>query len=110
MNDIILLLSAVNICPNGSVKYVYDQSSLDMDKLNISRVGDTADTVKELMSPSSSELTSEDSVVLKLQLTPTGRKSNVLISLQAMHALSVIFEADDQSVSPITVNTISKKL
>ena len=42
-------------------------------------------------------------MILRLQLTPSGRKSNIFISLQAKNATYVSFETDNKDIAPVMV-------
>lgn len=99
-----ILLSVAYQCPEGTEKYIYDQSSLDLYKVNITRLDDSTDAALTLLSPSPSELSSDDTMMFMLQLTPSARKSNVFISVQAKNASYVSFETDNQAVEPVKVS------
>ena len=101
---IVLFFSALYQCSNGTEKLIYSKSSLNADKLKVTRLGDSTEIAQQLLSPSSSEVTSPSKVTLKLELTPSGRKSNIFISLQVKFARSVRFQAvSSPAMEPIEV-------
>jgi len=92
------------MCPAGTDKYVYNQSALPLERLVIVATDNSTEVAERLLSPSPSDLTSEEAVTLKLQLTPAGRKSDVFMSLQAQGAVNVVFQTDNDAIEPIEVN------
>lgn len=92
-NGNFLTFPASYICPPGTDKYVYNQSALPIENLAITTDQGSTEVAETILSPSSSDLTSDEALTLKLQLTPVGRKSDVFITLQAMNAIYVSFES-----------------
>ena len=94
----IMVLSAPMWCPTGATMYEYDETSVDLNSIDITQDGNLQNVTHALMRPSSG-LKSEKETTLRLKLTPTARKSNIYISLVAENAQSVTIKADNGNIT-----------
>ena len=84
-------------CSSDTFKYIYDQSSISGGAIQLSVNNTSVNDTMQIIKPSEGLQYSEATTVI-IELTPISRISEMLISLEAPNAESVIFSTDNEQI------------